>query len=101
MYPTVALPGMWPPTSTGCLQEKHSTAASIGTQSPVVSEAGGLATRSQVVLGNQENPAFYPIIAREGEKPDMIWKYKVLVTCPPKTDPQVKLERWIEGRQRD
>jgi hypothetical protein len=21
------------------------------------------------------------------------------LTCPPKTDPHVKLERWIEGRQ--
>jgi DNA helicase-2/ATP-dependent DNA helicase PcrA len=25
----------------------------------------------------------------------------VLLTCPPKTDPHVKLERWIEGRQGD
>jgi hypothetical protein len=24
-----------------------------------------------------------------------------LLTCPPKTDPQVMLEWWIEGRQRD
>jgi hypothetical protein len=23
------------------------------------------------------------------------------LTCPPKTDPHVKLERWIEGRQGD
>jgi hypothetical protein len=25
----------------------------------------------------------------------------VHMTCPPKTDPHVKLERWIEGRQGD
>jgi hypothetical protein len=26
---------------------------------------------------------------------------EVIVTCPPKTDPHVKLEKWIKGRQGD
>ena len=31
----------------------------------------------------------------------ILLKYLDQLTCPPKTDPHVKLERWIKGRQGD